>query len=173
MSRIILSEVEKEVVKTLNHPIVTVKFLEEWLNRTETNYDGKNAIAADMAAMASGYYAAVQQIVGVVFPEFKDLTDQRFGNLIVIGGRRENDKGQREWRCACARRDGAELCVNTLWVKQEDLLNGKVLDCGCHEPKNEVKEMKETASVFVDEVQDVLEGTFSGGGFLSSNKMES
>ena len=55
---------------------------------------------------------------------FKDLTGQRFGRLIVIK-RVENDKlGKAQWLCQCD-------CGNKKEVSTQSLKSGKVQSCGC------------------------------------------
>ena len=71
---ITLTETEKRIVEKLDHPIVTVAFLEEWLNPNEPNYDGSNPYGANFAAMSQGYYAAVQRMADLFGPTFPSCT---------------------------------------------------------------------------------------------------
>lgn len=63
---ITLTEAEKQIVTQLNHSMVTVEFLEEWINRQETNVDGRNPYGAEMVALAKGYYTAVQRLAALL-----------------------------------------------------------------------------------------------------------
>lgn len=65
-----MTDQEKAVVKTLNHPLYTVSFLEEWIDRNDNVY--ANAPAALQAIGAKGYYEAVKRIV-----ETQLITDRR------------------------------------------------------------------------------------------------
>lgn len=56
-----LSEKEKEVVVSLNHPLYTVEFLEEWVNRDDNVF--ANPVAALQAMGANGFYEAVKCFV--------------------------------------------------------------------------------------------------------------
>ena len=61
MSSIIeLTNDEKEVVQKLNHPVYTVEFLSQWVNRNDSI--SVNALSALQAMGAKGYYQAVQQM---------------------------------------------------------------------------------------------------------------
>ena len=51
---------EKEVIQKLNHPVYTVEFLTEWINRNDAI--SVNALSALQAMGAKGYYQAVQQM---------------------------------------------------------------------------------------------------------------
>ena len=53
-----LTAEEKEIVKSLNHPIYTAAFQEEWINREDNVFS--NAIAALQCMGAKGFYQAVQ-----------------------------------------------------------------------------------------------------------------
>lgn len=63
MKEIILTEKEKEVVASLNHPLYTVEFLEEWLNRNDDVF--KNPVAALQTMGAKGFYDAVKCFVNI------------------------------------------------------------------------------------------------------------
>lgn len=58
---ITLTEEQKEVIQKLNHPIYTVEYLQEWVNRDDNVL--VNAPAALQAVAASGYLAAVDAIL--------------------------------------------------------------------------------------------------------------
>lgn len=51
---------EKEIINKLNHPVYTVDFLSEWINRNDAI--SVNAFSALQAMGAKGYYQAVQQM---------------------------------------------------------------------------------------------------------------
>ncbi|UKI55504.1 MAG: hypothetical protein L6V90_13105 [Treponema succinifaciens] len=53
-----MTDREKEIVKQLAHPLYTVEFLEEWINRNDSVFS--NAPAAMQACSAKGFYAAVK-----------------------------------------------------------------------------------------------------------------
>lgn len=58
-------------------------------------------------------------------PRFKDLTNQRFGKLIVIEPTdKRADNGSVVWLCRCD-------CGNLAEVSSKRLLTGKVKSCGC------------------------------------------
>ncbi len=58
-----LSEKEKEVVTSLNHPLYTVEFLEEWVNRDDNVF--ANPVAALQVMGAKGFYDAVKCFVNI------------------------------------------------------------------------------------------------------------
>jgi hypothetical protein len=51
---------EREIVERLNHPVYTMDFLEEWIQRKDNVFI--NAPAALQAMGAKGFYEAVKQI---------------------------------------------------------------------------------------------------------------
>jgi len=55
-----LTEAEKDIVRKLSHPLYTVDFLEEWINRNDDVFS--NAPSALQACSAKGFYEAVQLI---------------------------------------------------------------------------------------------------------------
>lgn len=55
-----MTERERDIVMRLGHPVYTVDYLEEWLNRKD-NVD-VNPVAALLHMGANGFYAAVQAI---------------------------------------------------------------------------------------------------------------
>lgn len=55
-----MTDSEKKIVEKLNHPIYTVKYLEEWINRNDNIF--VNAPAALLAMEAKGYYEAVKRM---------------------------------------------------------------------------------------------------------------
>lgn len=55
-----MTDREKEVVREINHPLYTVEFLEQWINRNDNVFT--NAIAALQAMGAKGFYAAVEML---------------------------------------------------------------------------------------------------------------
>lgn len=58
--KIKITEQEKQIIEKLNHPLYSVKFLQEWINRKETVFE--NAPCALQCCCAHGYYDAVKQI---------------------------------------------------------------------------------------------------------------
>lgn len=56
---------------------------------------------------------------------FKDLTNEKFGRLNVIGIARKNSKGQVYWNCTCE-------CGNNCIVSSYNLTSGKTKSCGCY-----------------------------------------
>lgn len=55
-----MTERERDIVMRLGHPVYTVKYLEEWLNREDNVV--VNPVAALSIMGAKGFYAAVQAI---------------------------------------------------------------------------------------------------------------
>jgi len=55
-----ITEKEKAIIEQLNHPLYTVDFLEQWINRDDNPFI--NALAALQAMSAKGYYEAVKQM---------------------------------------------------------------------------------------------------------------
>lgn len=55
-----MTELEKYIIKEINHPTYTVEFIEEWIHRNDKV--DINAVAALQAMGAKGFYAAVQKI---------------------------------------------------------------------------------------------------------------
>lgn len=53
-----ISEQEKIIIKKLNHPLYTVEFLQEWINRNDDVF--ANAPSALQACSAKGFYEAVK-----------------------------------------------------------------------------------------------------------------
>lgn len=51
---------EREIVERLNHPVYTMDFLEEWIQRKDNVFI--NTPAALQAMGAKGFYEAVKQI---------------------------------------------------------------------------------------------------------------
>ena len=51
---------EREIVERLNHPVYTMDFLEEWIQRKDNVFI--NVPAALQAMGAKGFYEAVKQI---------------------------------------------------------------------------------------------------------------
>lgn len=61
-------------------------------------------------------------------PNFKDITGQRFGKLIVIDYEiRKSNSGKTYiyWKCICD-------CGNESFVQRSDLTHGKTKSCGCN-----------------------------------------
>jgi hypothetical protein len=54
-----------------------------------------------------------------------DLSRKRFGRLVVIDRRENDDQGRPRWFCMCD-------CGQTHTVKGEHLRNGHVTSCGCY-----------------------------------------
>ena len=61
MDRIVLSEQEKSIVANMGHPLYTVEYLEEWINRNDNVFI--NAMAALNAMAAKGFYEAIKAFV--------------------------------------------------------------------------------------------------------------
>lgn len=59
--KIEITEVEKDMINRLAHPLYTVGFLEEWLNRDEDVREG--TMGALPAMSAKGYYEGVRWMV--------------------------------------------------------------------------------------------------------------
>lgn len=57
-----MTDREKEIVRGLKHPLYTVEYLEEWINRNDNVFT--NAPAALQAMGAKGYYEAIKRIAG-------------------------------------------------------------------------------------------------------------
>lgn len=55
-----MTDLEKEIVNELNHPLYTVDFLEMWIGRKDSVF--VNAPAALQTMGAEGYYEAVKKI---------------------------------------------------------------------------------------------------------------
>lgn len=55
-----MTDKEKEIIKRLSHPVYTVEFLEEWVNRNDSVF--VNAPAALQAMGAKGFYEAIKAI---------------------------------------------------------------------------------------------------------------
>lgn len=61
----------------------------------------------------------------IVHKQFcKDITNQRFGNLIALEPTKERKHGSIVWKCLCD-------CGNYHYATTELLLGGKVQSCGC------------------------------------------
>ena len=58
--RINMTDREKEIIKSLNHSLFTVEYLEEWINRDDNVF--ANAPAALQAMHAKGYYEAIKRM---------------------------------------------------------------------------------------------------------------
>ena len=61
--KIEITNYEKELIAELNHPIYTVEYIEEWINRNDTV--DINAPAALMCMSAVGYYEAVKRMASL------------------------------------------------------------------------------------------------------------
>lgn len=61
MSKIILTEKEKELINNLGHSLYTVDYLEHWINRNDNVF--VNAPAALNAMGAKGYYDAIRHMI--------------------------------------------------------------------------------------------------------------
>jgi hypothetical protein len=53
-----LSGAEQTIISGLGHPLYTVEFIQEWINRKDNVF--VNAPAALQAAMAKGFYEAIK-----------------------------------------------------------------------------------------------------------------
>lgn len=58
-------------------------------------------------------------------PAFQDLTGKQFGRLTVIRLAPKAACGRIKWLCKC-------FCGNTTEQQANDLVNGKVISCGCY-----------------------------------------
>lgn len=61
---------------------------------------------------------------------YVDLTNQRFGKLIVLEETRERQNGRVVWRCQCD-------CGNIILTSSKCLINGKTKSCGCIKSQGE------------------------------------
>lgn len=61
--KIVLTDWEKELINELGHPIYSVKYIEEWINRHDTV--DINALAALIAMGVNGYYEAVKRMASL------------------------------------------------------------------------------------------------------------
>ncbi len=61
--KIVLTDYEKELIAELDHPIYSVKYIEEWINRHDTV--DINAPAALMCMGVVGYYEAVKRVAAL------------------------------------------------------------------------------------------------------------
>ena len=66
----------------------------------------------------------------------KDLTDQRFGRLVVIEPTERRSSGRVVWLCVCD-------CGNKTEVISSSLLNGHTKSCGCLQKEEVVKGVDE------------------------------
>lgn len=55
-----LTELEKQIINELDHPLYTVEFIENWINRKPDVLI--NAVFALMVMKVQGYYSAVHQM---------------------------------------------------------------------------------------------------------------
>lgn len=66
---------------------------------------------------------------GDILPKALDLTNQRYGRLVVTGfdkiNKNSSGKSIRYWNCQCD-------CGNTVSVSTQNLRNGNTLSCGCY-----------------------------------------
>jgi hypothetical protein len=58
--KIVLSGAEQTIITGLGHPIYTVDFIEQWINRYDLVYI--NAAAALQAIAAKGFYEAIKKM---------------------------------------------------------------------------------------------------------------
>ena len=61
--KIVLTKWEKELIDELDHPIYSVGYIEEWINRHDTV--DINALAALMCMGVVGYYEAVKRMAAL------------------------------------------------------------------------------------------------------------
>lgn len=64
---------------------------------------------------------------------FRDLTNSRFGRLVVLG-ERENRSGSIYWMCRCD-------CLREKWIRGKHLIHGSVVSCGCYKSESARKQM--------------------------------
>ena len=62
----------------------------------------------------------------------KDLTNQKFGKLLVIKRSTNIGENRVKWLCKCE-------CGNTVEVQSNNLINGHTISCGCIKSKGELK----------------------------------
>lgn len=55
---------------------------------------------------------------------YKDLSDQRYGRLMVLKFNRKDKRGKTYWHCRCD-------CGNETIVRSDPLINGSIQSCGC------------------------------------------
>lgn len=78
---ITINDREKQVIEKLNHPLYTVKFLQQWINRNDNPMI--NALAALQAMGAKGYYEAVKTMIAV-----EDIENARISREMIAEGYR-------------------------------------------------------------------------------------
>lgn len=61
-----------------------------------------------------------------------DMTNERYGRLLVVSRAENSQQGQARWNCKCD-------CGNNSIVRGQDLRNGKVVSCGCYKIENQTK----------------------------------
>lgn len=69
-----ISESERLIIQTLNHPQYSVEYLEEWLNRKD--------VERPMCLMimgAKGFYQAVQSFDKMIGKVFKEIAENEIG----------------------------------------------------------------------------------------------
>lgn len=89
-----------------------------------------------------------------------DLTGRQFGDLTVLGKAKTKQKG-RFWNVKC-------VCGNELVVKQSDLKNQVMTNCG-HEEETAVKEVKKVAP---KKVKPAAKKTSKGTGHVGVSMVE-
>lgn len=82
----------------------------------------------------------------------KDLTGQRFGNLIVLY-RVANQNGKVVWKCQCD-------CGNTTEVTGQNLKNGNTRSCGCSKKQYENLSLKKFGYLQPISIEYVIKGLY-------------
>ena len=76
-----ISEREKQIIQKLNHPLYTVEFLKQWINRNDNPMI--NAVAALQAMGAKGFYEAVKMVIAA-----EDAENIRISREMIAEGYR-------------------------------------------------------------------------------------
>ena len=108
------------------------KIFETYLNDLNRSINGSKKPIKQCPKCSAKYSAKQMSVLGK--KNIKDLTGQRFGNLLVLGDSRERSKsGHVIWTCQC-------ICGNITKVRGVHLVNGNITSCGCRtESKGEEK----------------------------------
>ena len=109
--------------------LMVLKYTEERRNQRivwECQCDCGNIVTAIAPSLINGRTTSCGclQNEQVVETSTKDLTGQRFGQLIAIKPMEERKNGSIMWECQCD-------CGNTTFVRSNSLLSGNTKSCGC------------------------------------------
>lgn len=92
--------------------------------------DCGNTVRLTGAALTSGNTKSCGcYIQDLATSKIRDLTGQKFGNLIVTGLASDKKSNRVSWNCICN-------CGNNTVVTSTNLVNGRVISCGCERSKN-------------------------------------